>query len=117
MPRFPEHQLDGPLAEQLSDWIKRICLAWDWRAEEIDLQPDYLGVTLSVLPDVAPAQAVRKLRENLSTRILETFPELSGDLPSGRFWARSYLLTAGAPPDTSRIQAFILDTRRAQGLS
>ncbi len=117
LPRFPEHHLAGPLAADLASWVKRICLAWDWRAEGVEIQPEYLNVTLSLQPEVAPARAVRKLRENLSTRILEMFPKLSKDLPSGRFWAQSYLLTAGNPPDFKRVQAFIQDTRRSQGIS
>ncbi len=116
IPLFPEHRLEGELGRQLEQWVRRLCLAWDWRADRVQIYPDCLCVTVSLRPEVAPAGAVRQLRDGLTSRILQAFPHLAEDLPSGRFWARGYLLTAGAPPARQRIQDFIRETRSAQGL-
>ncbi len=116
IPLFPEHRLEGELARHLEQWVQRLCLAWDWRADRVQIYPECLCVTLSLLPEVAPAGAVRQLRDGLTMRILQAFPHLAEDLPSGRFWARGYLLTAGAPPSLQRIRDFIRETRNAQGL-
>jgi CheY-like chemotaxis protein len=116
IPRFPEHSLAGNLAGRLKEWIERLCLAWDWRADEIIIHADYLSITVSLSPEIAPSEAVRQLHRDLSTKIIETFPELENDLPSKRFWARSYLLTTGDPPQPERVRAFIKNTRQGQGL-
>jgi REP element-mobilizing transposase RayT len=115
VPRFPEHQLSGALVEPLRTWIHRLCLAWDWRAEHVDIRPDRLTLMLTLDPEVAPAQAVNQLREGLAARILQTFPHLAADLPSGRFWASPFLLLSGPLPPESEIAEFIQETRRSQG--
>jgi CheY-like chemotaxis protein/REP element-mobilizing transposase RayT len=117
VPRFPEHRLTGRLAENLHRWIERLCLAWDWRADNIEILPAFTAVTLTIPPDVAPSNVVTQLRDDLSARVMEEFPEMAHDLPSGRFWARGFLLKAGGRPKDEHIQAFILQTRRAQGLA
>jgi two-component system chemotaxis response regulator CheY len=116
IPRFPEHSLAGNLAGRLKEWIERSCLAWDWRADEIIIHSDYLSITVSLSPEIAPSEAVRQLHRDLSAKIFETFPELENDLPSKRFWARTYLLTTGDPPQPERVRAFIKNTRQGQGL-
>jgi CheY-like chemotaxis protein len=117
IPRFPEHQLTGPLALSLQDWVERMCLAWDWRADQITIEPSHLSLTISLSPEIAPAYAVNQLQHDLSERVLEAFPELAEDLPSRRFWARSYLMLTGAPPTPQRVLSFIQTTRHAQGFT
>jgi hypothetical protein len=117
LPRFPEHRLTGALVHRLRRWVHRLCLAWDWTPATIDLRPDRLAVTLSIGADVAPAQALHQLRDGLAARILQDFPELGADLPSGRFWATPFLLVSGPLPAESDVAEFLRDTRRAQGFA
>jgi len=115
VPRFPEHRLTGVLVERLRLWIHRLCLAWDWRAERIDVRPNRLAMVLRLGAEVAPAQAVQQLRASLAVRLLQTFPELRADLPSGLFWASPFLLTGGPLPAEGDVNRFIEGTRRSQG--
>jgi REP element-mobilizing transposase RayT len=117
LPRFPEHRLTGALVPRLRAWVHRLCLAWDWRAESIEIRPDRMAMTLVLEPEVAPAVVVQQLQESLAARILQFFPQLANDLPSGRFWASSFLLVSGPLPVEREIAAFIEETRRAQGFS
>jgi len=117
VPRFPDHKLTGELARDLTDWVTRLCVAWGWRADAIDIQPEYLCLTLTLTPEVAPSRAVHRLRQDLSDRILEAYPGVVADLPSGRFWARGYLLSAGTHVSPEHIHAFLAETRRTQGLA
>ncbi len=116
LPRFPNHRLTGSLSNQIETWLGDLCVAWGWRVETIDLRPEYLRFTFDIAPDVAPAQAVEHLAQNLSRRILEAFPGFSKDLPSGQFWTKSYLLTAGSDVGKDRLAYFIETTRKDQGL-
>ncbi len=116
VPRFPEQQLIGALADNLHEWVVRLCLAWDWRADEVVIEPEYLCLTMSISPETAPSIAIERLQDDLSQRILSAFPEYVEILPSRRFWARSYLLITGGPPPVERVQAFVQGTRRGQGI-
>jgi CheY-like chemotaxis protein len=116
LPRFPHHRLTGSLADQLENWLRDLCIAWGWRVDHIDLRSEFLRFTISLSPDVAPAQAVQNLAKNLSNKILSAFPNLMDDLPSAQFWTKSYLLTAGSDVGKDRLTTFIETTRREQGL-
>jgi CheY-like chemotaxis protein len=116
LPRFPHHRLTGSLANKLENWLKDLCVAWGWRVDHVDLRSEFLRFTISLSPDVAPAQAVQHLANNLSSRILDAFPGLTDDLPSGQFWTKSYLLTAGSDVGKERLALFIETTRKDQGL-
>jgi REP element-mobilizing transposase RayT len=116
VPRFPEHYLSGELARQLREWAQRFCLAWDWRADRISVTSGYLAIRVSLIPESAPAHAIEQLRDDLSRRVLERYPNFHTDLPSGRFWARAYLLIAGEEPGPDDIDRFVERTRLAQGL-
>jgi REP element-mobilizing transposase RayT len=117
VPRFPEHRLTGALVPRLRAWTHRLCLAWDWRLDRMDLQPDHISLQLTLEPDVAPGQVVHQLQDDLAARILRTFPQFAADLPSGRFWASTHLLRNGPLPDETEISAFVLDLRTAQGFA
>jgi REP element-mobilizing transposase RayT len=117
LPRFPNHKLVGSLANQLETWLNDLCVAWGWRMGKIDIRPEFLRFTLYLSPDAAPAQSVQSLAQNLSTRILQAFSGLSDDLPSGQFWTKSYLLTAGSDVGKDRLATFIETTRKEQGLT
>jgi len=116
VPRFPEQQLVGALADNVHEWVVRLCLAWDWRADEVVIEPEYLCLTMNISPETAPSIAIERLRDDLSQRILSAFPEFVENLPSRRFWARSYLLITGGPPPVERVQAFVQGTRKGQGI-
>lgn len=115
IPRFPDHQISATLAQTLEEWIQRICLAWDWRSDQIDIQPNYVFIRLELNPESAPAQAVQQLKADLARKILSEQISWNASLPSGRFFAHKHLLTSGAPPDESQIRQFVKQVRRAQG--
>jgi CheY-like chemotaxis protein len=117
IPRFPEHRLEGELAKQLRTWIERLCVAWDWRAETIDIHPQYLALTVRLPGHMAPDRALMHLRRGLSGKILASLPWMAADLPSGRFWAPGQLLAAAEAIEPARIGGFIEQTRRMQGLA
>jgi CheY-like chemotaxis protein len=114
IPRFPEHLLTRDVSERLRGWITRLCVAWDWKPERIDIQPDRLQVTLILPADESPAHAVQELRDGLSERVLRAFPELLPDLPSHRFWASATLLQGGPAPTGGEVESFVRETRRGQ---
>ncbi|MGA9531120.1 MAG: response regulator [Anaerolineales bacterium] len=116
VPRFPEHHLTGAFASLLRRWTDRFGLAWDWHVHTLEIENSYLLLHLSLPGDIAPAAALSRLQAHLSDRILNHFPTLGRELPSGRFWAPQEWLFSGSPPSRARLRALVMETRRAQGV-
>jgi REP element-mobilizing transposase RayT len=114
-PRFPEHRLAGPMVGKLDQWARRLCLAWDWKAERVDVSDDALLLEVMLPPDIAPAYAAQRLSENLSSQILETFPHLEPGFPTGGFWASAHMLVSGTAVTPEQVAAFVSQLRQAQG--
>lgn len=117
LPRFPQHHLEEGVGELIAGWVRDLCIAWGWRLEAVETQPELLRVTLQLSPDIAPNHAFRQLAKDLSQRLLENKPELTTDLPSGQFWVKKFFITAGSDPTRAQIDAFIETTRQEQGFN
>ncbi|HEY45151.1 MAG: hypothetical protein AMJ88_03890 [Anaerolineae bacterium SM23_ 63] len=114
LPRSPKHKLSDPLAEHLRNSLVELGDVLNWEFNDIDIQPEYLCFTFELPSKIPPAGALEQVRQELSSRVLKSFPDLSQDILEGRFWAHNYLLTAGGAPSEARIQIFIQNTRRSQ---
>jgi CheY-like chemotaxis protein len=117
LPRSPKHKLSDTLAEHLNNWLLELGAVLGWEFSDVDIQPEYLCFTLKLPSKTHPAGALEQLRQELSDRVLKSFPDLLLDVPEERFWAHNYLLTTGGAPSKARIHIFLQNTRRSQGLT
>lgn len=58
VPRFSTHYLTGDLAENLSEWLPNICIAFGWRLEFLAVRPEYLQWVIDVPPTTSPAYLI-----------------------------------------------------------
>jgi len=115
LPRLPQHELVGELAEHLAGWLPQVCLAYSWRLNGLLIQPGYLQWTVQVAPAISPGNVVRLIRQQVSRKIFAEFPQFEIDNPSGDFWAAGYLIISGfQPPSQQLVQDFICQTRKRQ---
>ncbi len=115
IPRLPNHNLIGPLADRLRDWLPQLCLAYGWRLENLFVRPEYLQWTVQVAPTISPGNVVRLIRQQSSRRIFLQFPHYEIENPSGDFWAPGFLIISGfQPPSIHLVQDFIRQTRTRQ---
>jgi CheY-like chemotaxis protein len=117
LPRSPKHKLSDSLAEHLNNWLLELSAVLGWEFNDIDIQPEYLCFTLKLPSEIHPAGALEQLRQELSNRVMKSFPDLLLEVPEERFWAHNYLLTAGGAPSKARIHIFLQNTRRSQGFT
>lgn len=117
IPLLQAHRLEDTLAEKVRTWVEDICIAWGWRAEDVQTSPDYLRLKLNLSPNTAPSTAIEHIASALSEQILATNPKLSKDLPSDQFWAKHYLLIAGEEIGSERIHTFVQAARQDPGTS
>lgn len=118
IPRFESHHLVGDAAERLGEWVPHVCIAYGWRLEHFAVRPDYMQWIVRVLPSTAPGSIMRIVRQQTSERLLNEFPRLKKENPSGDFWAPGYLLMGSSQPHPQNlVRTFIKQIRDRQGLS
>jgi len=117
-PRMPGHQLNGEMAANLSDWMRALALAFDWRLEHLLIRPNYLHWVAKVTPQISAKSLIRLVRRHTNQQIFKRFPQLARENPSEDFWAPGYLVMTGSNVLPSRtIAEFIAHVRRYQGAS
>src|SRR6266511_2514702 len=118
VPRFSSHYLTGDIADKVSEWIPRICIAFGWRLEYMAVRPEYVQWVLNVPPATSPVYLMRIMRQQTSEKIFTEFPRLKKGNPSGDFWAPGYLIMGGTQPHPPQlVKAYIKQTRTRQGYS
>ena len=112
--RRADHLLTGDLKEELGNWMRDIAVAYGWRLEMLNIQPNYLQWVVSVPPSTSPATIMRIVRRETSDRILKEKPRFKENLAND-FWAPGYLVMGGERPHpVDIIQGFIDQTRKHQ---
>ena len=116
VPRFSAHYLTGNLADQISEWLPNICIAFGWRLEYLSVRPEYLQWVVNVQPNTSPGYLMRIMRQQISEKIFSEFPRLKKENPSGDFWAPGYLIMGGTQPHPQQlVRDYIRQTRERQG--
>ena len=113
LPHFPEHQLNESMSAKISEWTRKLCLAWGWKAEIIEVLPDHMRLTLILSQDIAPGQAIKQISIDTSTRLIEAYPQQFSNLPSGQFWSDRYFLSSGKEITSDQLQLFMKAARKA----
>jgi REP element-mobilizing transposase RayT len=117
VPRFTAHYMTGDLADRMSEWMPKICIAFGWRLEFLAVRPDYLQWVVNVTPNTSPGYLMRIMRQQTSEKIFQEFPRLRRDNPSGDFWAPGYLIMGGLQPHPPQlVKDYIKQTRQRQGI-
>jgi REP element-mobilizing transposase RayT len=118
IPRFQHHHLTGDLADRLSEWVPKTCVAYGWRLEFLSIRPDYLQWIVNVPPATPPSYLMRIMRQQTSEKIFDEFPRFKRDNPSGDYWAPGYLIMGGSQPHPAQlVKDFIAQVRQRQGTS
>jgi REP element-mobilizing transposase RayT/CheY-like chemotaxis protein len=118
VPRFSSHYLTGDLADQVSEWLPQICIAFGWRLEYLAVRPEYVQWVLNVPPATSPGYLMRIIRQQTSEKIFLEFSRLKKENPSGDFWAPGYLIMGGSQPHPPQlVKDYIKQTRTRQGYS
>jgi REP element-mobilizing transposase RayT/DNA-binding NarL/FixJ family response regulator len=117
VPRFSTHYLTGDLADQISEWLPTICVAFGWRLEYLAVRPEYLQWVVNVQPNTSPGYLMRVMRQQTSQKIFMEQPRLKKENPSGDFWAPGYLIMSGTQPHPPQlVRDYIRQARERQGI-
>jgi REP element-mobilizing transposase RayT len=117
LPRLPDHDLIGGLKDLLKNEISRLCLAFGWRLEQLNIRPKYLHWVVGVTPDVPASTVIQHIREQTSIVLFAESSRFAKENPSGDFWAPGFLVVGGRQSLTElMVQNFIQNTRSRQGI-
>ncbi len=117
VPRFTSHYLTGDIADRLSEWLPKICIAFGWRLEYLAVRPEYLQWVVNVPPATSPGYLMRIIRLQTSEEIFAEFPRFKKENPSGDFWAPGYLIMGGTQPHPPQlVKDYIKQIRQRQGI-
>ncbi len=117
IPRFSDHYLAGDIVDWLAKWMKQVCISYGWRLEALAIRPGYMQWVMHVPMNSNPAQFMRLIRLYTSEQIFEDFPRFKQMNVSGEFWAPGNFVLPGNQLQTpEQVNAFILQTRRHQGI-
>ncbi len=118
LPKFPHVQLKGDIVASLNQWIRHLALAYDWRVEDLDIQPEIVQLVIACAPSDPPEKIVQTMMQTTSENIMADFPRLAEEHPAGSFWAPGYYVVApGRLLDAEEISHYIEHQRREQGIS
>lgn len=117
IPRFSAHQLIGDIAEDLHEWMRRICISFEWRLDNLLVRPEYMQWVLYVPAATPPSRCIRTIRDETSRLIFDDFPQIKRENMSHDFWAPGYLVLVGpALHPQEMIEEYIRLTRQQQGI-
>lgn len=109
--RDPQAALDSELIQALPDWLEASITARQWLAEQVDVQPTYISVVVSIPPGEAPSEIVQALMTETAERILTARPILAAG--ASELWADAYYVVApGRPLSQDEIEDFISYQRK-----
>ena len=118
VPRFSSHYLTGDISDRISEWVPQICIAFGWRLEYLAVRPEYVQWVVNVPPATSPGYLMRIMRQQTSEKVINEFPRLKKENPSGDFWAPGYLIMGGTQPHPPQlVKDYIKQTRTRQGYS
>src|SRR5512143_1217843 len=117
IPRFSAHYLIGDIAEDLHQWMRQLCISFDWRLDSILVRPEYMQWVVYVPANTPPSRCIRTIREQTSRLIFEDFPHIKRENLSMDFWATGYSVLLGPTPHPPEmINEYIRLTRQQQGI-
>lgn len=117
MPRLAYNELKGDLRDHLSATLRQIASSYDWQVTALDVQPNYVEISLSCPTTDAPDYVIRSIMRDSSERVLNDFPRIARDHGKhpGIFWSHNYWATSTQKLPKDEIEKIVEYQRKEQG--
>jgi len=93
VPYDPGLELRGDFADEIYHWIGDIAEAEQWHIHDLDVQPDYVMLSLEIPQKTRPDVAITRLMNETAQRTADYYPDVVNGTP---LWANGYYFVA--PP-------------------
>lgn len=82
--------LRGEVGERVRELIRQTCEAFEIRILKGVVSKDHVHILVSVPPELAPSEVMRRIKGRTARKLLEEFPTLKKRYWGRHFWARGY---------------------------
>lgn len=97
-PRCKQHMLRDQIAVHVYQRLSEIAYQRSWRLQGVSVRPNYLLFTAVLPQSESSAQVLQAMRQELSSSLFATFPDLAESCQEDDFWAAEDLLSESGQP-------------------
>ena len=108
--RYP--LLNGEIAHRVRELTRQICERLELHILRGVISKDHVHLLVSAPPKIAPAEIMRRIKGQTSSKLFEEYPHLKKRDWGRHFWARGYFCCAGSATKISSNGYFYLVPER-----
>ena len=82
--------LQGDVGQRVRERVRQTCEAFEIRILKGVVSKDHVHILVSVPPELAPSEMMRRIKGRTSSQLFEEFPALKKRYWGRHFWARGY---------------------------
>ena len=82
--------LQGDAGQRVRERVRQTCEAFEIRTLKGVVSKDHVHILVSVPPELAPSEIMRRIKGRTSSKLFEEFPALKKRYWGRHFWARGY---------------------------
>jgi hypothetical protein len=113
VPYDPGRELLGDFADEIYQWMQDVAQENAWDLEYLDIQADYVVMTISAPQKTLPDGVIQRMMEETAQRTAAYYPDVVRE--AGLLWADGYYLVTPPRELTEReIARFVTYQRQAQ---
>jgi len=76
IPKYRKRILMGRIADRLKELFYQCAEVYDWKIEELSIQPDHVHIKIQIRPSISVSKAIQFFKGGSSKKIREEFPDL-----------------------------------------
>ena len=99
--------LTGDVGLRVRELIRQTCEAFEIRILKGVISQDHVHILVSVPPNLAPSEIMRRIKGRSSTKLFEEFPTLKKRYWGKHFWARGFFCATVGQVTEEMIQNYL----------
>jgi putative transposase len=99
--------LKGEVGERVRELVRQTCEAFEIRILKGVVSKDHVHILVSVPPELAPSEIMRRIKGRTASKLFEDFPMLKKRYWGRHFWARGYFCATVGEMTEEMIQQYL----------
>jgi len=99
--------LQGDVGQRVRELVRQTCEAFEIRILKGVVSKDHVHILVSVPPELAPSEIMRRIKGRTSSKLFEEFPALKKRYWGRHFWARGYFCATVGEVSEAMIKEYL----------
>ena len=99
--------LQGDVGQRVRELVRQTCEAFEIRILKGVVSKDHVHILVSVPPELAPSEIMRRIKGRTSSKLFEEFPALKKRYWGRHFWARGYFCATVGEVSEERSKEYV----------